>query len=234
MKKITKILSVVLGLGMVFGGLTAVKAINKTETTFKAEAQAAVNDKFYYIYNDSYNNSAFNESFKQTLLVFDGTPHGYAEDVVIYAADIGSNILIDDQPITNYAGSLVIAWNNQNWFRVVYPNSAVSEGSTLEIVEGFTIGDSVYGRCKFKLNSSGLWRQVFDGAVNATFNSIYPNAAYNCATEILIQYVRPSPFGRGVAEGRRRGDRRGYKDGHTSFVEGGERGGQVALGDFLR
>lgn len=188
MKKFTKFLSVFLGVGMIFGGLTAAKLIKEKETSIQAEADVAVNDTFYYIYNDAYNNSAFNESFKQTLLVFSGTPHGYTEDVVIPAADLGSNILIDGQPLANYAGSIVLPWNNQNWIRIVYPNTAVSEGSTLELVEGTTVGDSVYGGCKFKLNASGLWRQVFDGAVNATFNSIYPNAAYNCATELLIVY----------------------------------------------
>ena len=189
MKNTTKFFSLFLGVSLILGGFAAAKLSQpKEEAIIEAKADAAVNDNFYYIYNDGYNNSTFNESFKQTLLVFSGTGHGYTEDVVIPAADLGSNILLNGQPLANYAGSIVLPWKNQNWIRIVYPNTAVSEGSTLELVEGTTIGDSVFGGCKFKLNSSSLWRQVFSGTVNATFNSIYGNAAYNCATDLLIVF----------------------------------------------
>lgn len=183
MKKISKFLSFFLGTSLLLGGLVA--ALNmKANNVNEAKADAEVNDKFDCIYSDAWNNIKDSNTSKRVLLTYIGTKNGFATDTVIDSATVGNKILLNGIAFSEFgADAMIKTWGGQNWFHVIYPNSVVEsgEGSTLEIMSGLTVGDSVCDHVKFTLNSSGLWRRTFTDAVNSTYQDIYSND-YNNGT----------------------------------------------------
>lgn len=187
MKKFTRFLAIVLGLGLVAGGLASV-ANRKDSTFIQAKAEGEVNDTFEYIFSDAYNNAAHSSTLNKVLLCYSGTAHGLASDTVLNDATTLDNVLLNGVTLSTYSDAKIVVWGGQNWFHIMYPKAQVSEGSTLELLEGLTVGDSICDHVKFTLNSNGLWKRTFTEAVNATYKNIYPNASFNSSTNLLIVY----------------------------------------------
>ena len=187
MKKFTRFLAIVLGLGLVAGGLASV-ANRKDSAFIQAKAEGEVNDTFEYIFSDAYNNVAQTSTLNKVLMCYSGTAHGLPSDTVLNDAATLDNVLLNGVTLSTYSDAKIVVWANQNWFNIMYPKAQVSEGSTLEVLEGLTVGDSVCDHVKFTLNSNGLWKRTFTEVVNATYKNIYPNASYNSSTQLLIVY----------------------------------------------
>lgn len=156
-------------------------AIHKNVSYTKVEevrADAEINDKSGCIYSDAYNNVSQDSSHNKALITFTGTAHGLADGTVVDDSATLSNILFNGNPLTTYSGSKVVVWGGQNWFFVIYPKTTV-KGTTLELLGGLTVGDSVCEHTMFTMNDSGLWKRSFKDAVNSTYASIYDDTYNN-------------------------------------------------------
>ena len=200
-----------LGLG-VFGGLAANRYSYMTVKEAKADAEP--NATFAGLpFGDAYNNTAFNSSYNQVLISYTGTAHGLDDTTSNFIPEVDSDmslhVLLNGQQLASYAGSRVIAWNAQSWFRVVYPTTAIAsgEGCTLEIKAGLTIGDAVFNQFTIGLNGEGKWEQrYFSSDVNSSFKSIYSDAYNNAETSagsgyntLMITYTGEAHNGSTIA-----------------------------------
>lgn len=128
--------------------------------------------KWYRIFNDSvnatyksimyYNNSALNDNFNQLLINYTGTPQTGSSITGESLHNFDQYITIDGQPFSSFAGSQLQRWasSEQTWMILVYPNTAVSEGSVLKISRGCKFFNVVFEEMMFKLNSSSEWEHL--------------------------------------------------------------------------
>lgn len=185
MKKITRFLTLLLGLGLVAGGAVTF-ANHKDSKEAKADVVLEPNNMFSYIFNDDYNN----QGNHLTLFVFEGTTPGFADNTNITEASSLSKIAINGETFASIGSGVAVSiWGGHNWFQVTYPTSYVHEGATLEFERGFVAGDAVLAGCRFVMNSNLKW--VFDGftdPVTATFNSIFNSDAWNTNQKVLLVY----------------------------------------------
>ena len=125
----------------------------------------AVNATFSSIYNDDYNNIEHYTGFNRLLIVYNGPAHGNPSAVSSpdELKKYDQYVLIDGVPLsTGASGSgttQISAWSGQTWVMIIYPASAVSEGSILEVREGTKVGNAVLEKMVFKLNSSSKWEK---------------------------------------------------------------------------
>ena len=184
MKKANVLLTLGFAAGLVVGGLSLSLARNKAVTV---KADATPNATFASLpYGDSFNNTAFNSSYNQVLISYTGTAHGLDDTTGNFApavdSDMSLHILLNGTQLASYAGSRVIAWNAQLWFRVVYPKTAIAdgEGCTIEVKEGLEIGDSVFNHFTIRLNGSDKWAEYsYSSDVNSSYKKIYSDAYNN-------------------------------------------------------
>ena len=200
MKKFVRFFAVVLGLGLVAGGLASV-ANRKDSTFIQAKAEGEPNATFVSVYSDAYNNTAVNANFNKVMITYSGTAHGLPSTAIAGEdlAQFDNYILIDGNSLSTYAGSQVVPWGGQPWIQILYPKTAVSEGSVLEIKEGTTFGDAIFNQAALKLNSSAKWVYYFNEAVNSYYSKIY-NDDYN-NTAVNANYNKVMIVYTGVAHG---------------------------------
>ena len=153
---------------------------HKENKAVEVKADAAPNNMFGYIYNDSFNNQ--NNSL--TLFVFEGTATGLSEN---YNIPDTNKVKLNGVGLDSLGGSIAV-WGDHNWVQVSYPTSSVYNGATLEIESGLTAGDAVFSGCKFTMDSTLKWSfDGFNDSATATYQSI-PYAAYNTNAQLLIQF----------------------------------------------
>lgn len=196
MKTKNKIFALCLGASLLFAGLTGACLTHKT-TAKEVRADPEVNNNFDFIYSDAFNNVDNGSSRKLVLLCWSGTFHGLAASTKINSETIGNKILVNGVAFSEFGANAFVQTYDatNNWLYVMYPKTeVVSDGATLEIVAGLTVGDSVCGGVKFTL-ANGLWARTFTNEINATFSSVYANDAYNNGSagtgykQVLIQYT---------------------------------------------
>ncbi|MBQ7995824.1 MAG: hypothetical protein IJ247_06430 [Bacilli bacterium] len=181
MKK-KRLFGLLLATGFIAGG--ALVLSSQEENAVVVNAETSPNATFSKIYSDAWNNTTYggNANCNQILFVFTGTAHGYSADAVITDSSILDNILLNGIALSSFDGALVRAWGNQNFTYIAYPKTAVAggEGCTLEVKEGFTVGDSVFNQFALRLNANGLWEErSYSNTVNAAYSSIYSDAYNN-------------------------------------------------------
>lgn len=202
MKIKTLFFTTILGSALLFSGLAGAGLAHKN-TMEAVKAEGEPNATYSYIFSDDWNNTSYAAGFNKLLIVYTGTGHGYSEaDEIINDAGTLSKVLLDGKELSSYSGSLLRAWKGQNFLYIVYPTSAVSEGSILQIKEGLTVGASIFNESPLlRLNNNSKWEGYFDEPVNSTCTGIYNDTWNNTETsagsglnKILITYT-------GVAHG---------------------------------
>ena len=121
----------------------------------------SVNATFKSIYNDDYNNTAQWDGWNRVLITYTGPAHNHP--AAISGNELkkyNAYVFLNGQPFSSFGGNTQIApWSGQYWFLFIYPATAVSQGSVLEIREGTKIGDTVLEKMEFVLNSSSKWEK---------------------------------------------------------------------------
>lgn len=178
MKTKSKFLCAFLGVSLLFGGLVAF--VSHSETIKLARAEDEPNATYTSIYSDTWNNTTFagNADYNQILFKYSGTGHGDASDQSYYGADVLDKILLNGSALNTYGGSCVRTWGGANYIYIIYPKTAVSEGSTMEISSGIKIGNSIFNRFGFKLNSSEKW----DNFISIDGDDLVKNSDYKLFT----------------------------------------------------
>ena len=158
MKKRNIFAGLLLSMGLVVAAGTVL--VSRQDKAMQAKADAELNDSFDKIYSDDFNNVAGGGSFNYTLLCFTGVTNGYDSDTDFTDAATLNYVKLNGELLSSYAGSKLRTWGGQNWIRVYYPTSAVSdgEGCTLEIASGLTIGNSVIAGVKLVMDSNNKWQ----------------------------------------------------------------------------
>lgn len=123
-----------------------------------------VNATYSKIYSDDFNNGTHATGYNRLMIVYTGSAHNHSTAItsLLELKRYDGYVQIDGTPLSEYQdGSTQIApWNGQLWIQLIYPASAVSVGSVLTINEGCKIGDAVFAKMVFRLNSSDKWEKV--------------------------------------------------------------------------
>lgn len=122
-----------------------------------------VNSTYSSIYS-GYNNSTHTTGYNRLMFVYTGTAHNHPTAItsLLELKKYDGYITIDGNPISTYQGgsTQIAPWNGQLWIQLIYPETAVSVGSILTINSGCKIGDAVFDKIVFKLNSSSQWEKL--------------------------------------------------------------------------
>lgn len=120
-----------------------------------------VNATYKSIFSDAYNNGTHTTGYNRLLITYNGPAHGNPAAIRDLAGlkKYDAYVLIDGVPISTYQGgqTQITAWTDQTWVQFIYPDTAVSVGSTLTINEGCKVGNAVFEKIEFKLNSDNKW-----------------------------------------------------------------------------
>lgn len=122
-----------------------------------------VNATYASIYS-GYNNSTHATGYNRLMFKYTGTAHNHSAAItsLLELKRYDGYVQIDGTPISEYQGgsTQIAPWSGQLWIQLIYPASAVSVGSVLTINEGCKIGDAVFAKMVFRLNSSSEWEEI--------------------------------------------------------------------------